>query len=112
MGFDEFIGKVEEHLKNNWEISFALSNWTNGSSFGIIKKSNLEGVFIVGEEHYIGDGDTAMSKITLCKNVLEAFDYIWKINSWFTRDLKPYKDCIFIFNRVEGLTTRDCYHVL
>lgn len=76
MGFDEFISKVEEHLKNNRKISFALSNWTNGSSFGTIEKSNLEGVFIVGEEHYIGDGDTAMSNITLYKNVLEAFDHI------------------------------------
>lgn len=112
MGFDEFISKVEEHLKNNWKISFALSNWTNGSSFGTIEKSNLEGVFIVGEEHFIGDGDVAMSDIYLCKDVLEAFEYIWENNSWLTDDLKPYRDCVFKFDRVEGLTTKNCYHVL
>ena len=111
MRFDEFIKNVEVVINECDGISFARPGWNNGASFGVIEKSNFDGIFIAAQEHFIGDGDTALSHIKLYKSIIEAFDYIWKMNC-FRYELGSYKDYDFQFDKVNGLIVDNCYRVL
>lgn len=111
MRFNEFIKNVEKVIARYGSITFSEPDSDNGDAFGIIEKSNLDGVFIVAREHYIGDGDTALSHIKLHNNIVDAFDYIWKMN-YFHEKLGSYKNYDFRFDKVEGLWVDNCYYVL
>lgn len=111
MKFNEFVKNVEQVINKYGSITFAQPGWDNGAAFGIIDKSNIDGILIAGVEHYLGDGDTAISNIKLVHNIKDAFKHIWDVN-YFDDDYGSYKDYDYRFEMVEHLYVSNCYYVI
>lgn len=111
MRFDEFILKVKEVIEYEGSIFFSYPDEDNGASFGVIEKSNLDGIFIVGMPHFIGDGDTALSNISLHKDIINAFNHIWDLN-YFNENLGSCDNYNFRFDMVDKLIIKNCFYIL
>lgn len=111
MKFDEFILKINEVIKREDMIYFSYPDEDNGASFGVIEQSNLNGIFIIGEPYFIGDGDFALTNISLHKNTIDAFKHIWDLNN-FNERFGSCEEYNFRFDMVDGLTINNCFYIL